>query len=113
MMTIQEAREEIEKETARARTAAEEGNDGMVRVCARRASGIAIRYWLQQHPRMEWGNDALNQLKNVQLDQSAPLAVRVAARRLLTRVSERLVQPDQQDPLEDCNTIVEFFLGEE
>lgn len=100
----------IEKEFSHAVQAAGEGNNGMVRVCARRASGVAIRFWLQQHPRKFWGMDAMNQLRNVHLDQSVPLVVRSAARRLTQRITEEFDSPRKFDPVEDSRLIVNHFL---
>jgi len=109
-LTKEAALDLIEKEFSRAAQADGEGNNGMVRVCARRASGIAIRFWLQQHPRKFWGMDAMNQLRNVHLDQSVPLAVRSAARRLTQRITVEFEPPRKFDPVEDSRLIVNHFL---
>jgi hypothetical protein len=42
--------EEIQKELARAQAALEAKNEGKVRVCCRRAAGLAIRRWLASQP---------------------------------------------------------------
>jgi hypothetical protein len=110
-LTRETAVELIEKELSQAAQAAGEGNAGMVRVCARRASGIAIRFWLQQHPRKFWGIDAMNQLRNVHLDQAVPLGVRSAARRLTARITPEFESPYKTDPVEDSRMIINHFLG--
>jgi hypothetical protein len=110
-MTKEDAVALIGKEFSQATQAASEGNSGMVRVCARRAAGIAIRFWLQQHPRKFWGMDAMNQLRNVHLDQSVPLGVRSAARRLTARITPEFEPPQKSDPLEDSKLIIDHFLG--
>ena len=110
-LTHEDAATLIEKEFAQAAQAREEGNDGMVRVCARRAAGIAIRFWLQQHPRKFWGIDAMNQLRNVHLDQSVPPGVRSAARRLTARISMEFTTPHSEDPVEDSKLVIGHFLG--
>lgn len=109
-LTREGAAELIELEWGRARQASEEGNDGMVRVCARRAAGVAIRFWLQQHPE-PWGVDAMNQIRNVQRDQTIPQVVRTAAGRLLSRVTHEFGPPHREDPIEDSRTIVDHFLN--
>lgn len=106
------ALEQIEKEFRQADQAAGEGNNGMVRVCARRAAGIAIRFWLQQHPRKFWGTDAMNQLRNVHLDQTVPQGVRSAARRLVARITPEFESPHKSDPLEDSRMVIDHFLGD-
>jgi len=108
--TKEEAETLIDKEFTQAEQARGEGNDGMVRVCSRRAAGVAIRFWLQQHPRKFWGMDAMNQLRNVHLDQSVPLGIRSAARRLTSRITSEFAPPHQEDPVEDSKRIIEHFL---
>ena len=100
----------IEKEFVQAAQAESEGNSGMVRVCARRAAGIAIRYWLQQLPRKFWGMDAMNQLRNVHLDQSVPQGVRSAARRLTARITSEFEPQQKSNPVEDSKLIISHFL---
>jgi hypothetical protein len=109
-LTREAAVDLIEKEFSKAGQAAGEGNEGMVRVCSRRAAGIAIRFWLQQHPRKFWGMDAMNQLRNVHLDQSVPLGVRSAARRLTARIPAEFESPRKSDPVEDSRLIIQHFL---
>ena len=110
-LTKEDAGGLIEKELFQAAQAAKEENSGMVRVCARRAAGIAIRFWLQQHPRKFWGTDAMNQLRNVHLDQGVPQGVRSAARRLTARITPEFESPYKTDPVEDSRMIINHFLG--
>jgi hypothetical protein len=109
-MTRAEAQEEIAVGFAVAEAARKIGNDGKVRVCARRAAGAAIRYWLTRHPRKNYGRDAMNQLRAVIRDQSAPQEVRSAARRLATKVTDRFLPVGNSDPLEDSKIIINHFL---
>ena len=69
IMTRTQTLERIEQEFATAHHARKTGNNGMVRVCARRAAGTAITNWLEQNQREGWGVDAMNQLKNLQNDE--------------------------------------------
>ena len=75
-MTKTQTLEQIEKELAGAGQARHVGNEGMIRVCARRAAGIAIGHWLQENRHLDWGIDAMSRLQNIQQDESMPVAIR-------------------------------------
>jgi hypothetical protein len=109
-MTKEEALQRVEKEFTTARHAHTIGNDGMVRVCARRAVGIAITYWLQSHARSGWGVDAMNQLRALALDDSLPQNVRSAAARLTTKITERFASPHSTDPIDDAHLIINYLV---
>ncbi len=98
--------DQIEKELAKAEAALRDGNDGMVRVCARRAVGLAAEAWLERFPRKGWRGDALHQLRQIQQDLSFPSDIRQAAERLITRVTERNTAPFSTDPIADARTII-------
>ena len=97
---------QIEKEFATAREALKVGNDGKARVCARRAAGHAITWFLSKYPRQGWGTDALRQLQNLKDDPSFPQDVREAAERLITKVSDQFRYPFSTIPLEDAQIII-------
>jgi hypothetical protein len=82
----------------------------MVRVCARRAAGSAIAFWLEANPRPGWGMDAMSRLRNLQEDETIPMEVRNAAIRLTARVTEQFTSPFTSDPIHDCTIIVDHFL---
>lgn len=109
-MTREETERLIDKELARAREAHTAGNDGMARVCARRAAGVAISFWLQRYRTNEWGVDAMNQLRSVANEKSIPEAIRYAAVRLTTRVTEQFTSSFSTDPVADSRILVEHFL---
>ncbi len=109
-MTIANARERIEKEFAAAERARTGGNKGMVRVCARRAAGVAIQHWLEQNPRPDWGLDAMNRLRNLWLEESIPQDVRDAARRLTEKVTPEFTSPSSTDPIHDATIIIDQLL---
>lgn len=108
-MTREEAATEIRRELETARKAEAGANAGMARVCARRAAGIAIAFWLQHNPRDGWGTDALNRLKSVQVDPSLPEPVRDAALRLTTRIATDFTSPSTR-PVEDGIIIINHFM---
>ena len=109
-MTKPQALEQIEKEFATAKQARNEGSDGMVRVCARRAAGVAVGYWLERNPRERWGVDAMSRLRSLQLDESLPTDVRDAATRLTTKVTKQFTSPFSTDTIHDSTIIINHLL---
>jgi hypothetical protein len=112
-MTRERALGLIGEEFAAAGRAAGAGNEGMVRVCARRAAGIAIGVWLAEHPRPGWPPDAVGRLRCVESDGGFPEPVRLAARRLSARVKEDFTPRYASDPLEDSRTIIDHLLRDQ
>jgi hypothetical protein len=102
--------EKIEREFATAKKAQEIGNRGMVRVCARRAAGMAVAFWLQSHPRRGWGTDAMSRLRGLQRDDSIPQHVKDAASRLTARITSDFTHSFTTDPLQDSRLIIEHML---
>jgi hypothetical protein len=109
-MTSSQAKESIDKEFATGGYARSIGNEGMVRVCARRAAGIAISYWLERNPRQGWGMNAMSQLRNLQNDESMPQAIQDAAMRLTARIIKEFTSPFSIDPIDDSKTIINHLL---
>jgi hypothetical protein len=62
------------------------GNIGKARVCARRGCSLAIDFWLNNNPIKDWGQSAISKLSNLQEDQSVPIRIKDAAKRLTTNV---------------------------
>ena len=110
MPDIQYFIDQIELELAAARAAAEAGNDGKVRVCARRAAGKALSWYLSRHHHPDWGTDAVRQLLHAAEDQDFPQEARVAAQRLTTKISDRFKYPFSTDPIEDARIIIETVI---
>jgi HEPN domain-containing protein len=109
-MTRNQALEQIKKELATAAQARQAGNEGMTRVCARRAAGIAIRYSLEHRHRPGWGNDAMTQLRTIERDDTIPANIRDAAKRLSAKVTAQFESPFPTDPLDDSRVIIDHFL---
>ncbi|MRS02908.1 hypothetical protein EG832_06750 [bacterium] len=87
----------IDIELSRADQARLAGNEGMARVCARRAAGIAVRaYFQQQH--MEFSDPSAFTLltRLMQLD-STPPDIKSIADNLLTRVNPNYELPTPTD----------------
>ena len=101
----------IDAELSRAKQAVNEGNIGMARVCARRACGSAIAFWLQINPRDSYGESAMNQLKSIQSDDTIPKEVKDAAERLTIKVADQTTSPISDDPITDSEIITRYFLS--
>jgi len=100
--------EEIEKEFASAREALKIGNDGKARVCARRAVGHALEWYLTKFPGEGWGMDAMTRLVKLKEDKSFPEEIREAAARLTARISGQFTYPYKTNPEEDAGIIVDY-----
>lgn len=101
--------ENIEKELATSREAVRAGNDGMARVCARRAVGQAVFWFKTKFPRPAWGSMAMHQVRMVCEDPAFPDDVRAAARRLTTHINDRFAYPFANDPLADAAAIIDHI----
>ena len=101
----------IDAELSRAKQAVNEGNIGMARVCARRACGNAISFWLQNNPDHSYGESVMNQLRSIQSDDRIPKEVKNAAERLTTKVADQTTSPLSDDPITDAEIITRFFLS--
>jgi hypothetical protein len=110
MMSLEEVRSKIHEEFSVAARSRSAGNEGRVRVCARRAAGAAITYWLQEQEGEGQGVDAMTQLRAIQRDLSIPEGVREAATRLTTRITGQFEAPYPSDPLEDARVIIDYVL---
>ena len=101
--------ERIAEEIASAHKALGEGNPGKARVCARRAVGQAITWFLSGHPRVGWGIDSMHQLNNLKIDPYFPENVRDAAVRLTTKISDQFKYPFSTDPIRDSTIIIDYI----
>lgn len=100
--------EQIEKELAMAHEALREGNDGKARVCARRASGQALSWYLTKFSHSNWGTDALRQLQHAAREESIPIDVKDAATRLTTKISDQFTYPFTTNPIDDAAIIIDY-----
>lgn len=98
----------IDLELHRGREAEAAGNPGRMRVCARRAAGLALRGYFQQRGEPGWGGDALTTLTRATTDPALPPAIRAAATRLTTVVNHDHALPFPEHPLDDAQAIVAF-----
>ena len=100
--------DEIEMELNRGHDAERVGNEGRVRTAARRAVGIAVTEYQRQRAVKQYGDDFMKQLRAIADDPSLPAAVRDAAMRLQTRISQDFTSLSRQ-PLVDAEVIIGYF----
>ena len=97
----------IEAELRQSADALAAGNDGKARVCARRASGTALRSWFREG-RITAPADAQSLLKLASTEPRLPFELRQAAERLSTSVTDREILPFSDDPVGDARLIVDL-----
>ena len=102
-------RAQIEQELAKAAAGLQEGNDGLARVCARRAVALGAQDWVQRSGANAWPADAMNQLRKIWEEETFPVDVREAAQRLLTTVTQRNQAPFSTNPIADARLILKHF----
>lgn len=98
----------IDLELQRGHEAEAAGNPGRMRVCARRAAGLALRGHFQRRGEPGWLGDALAALTRASADPTLPPAIRAAAARLTTVVNHDHALPFPEHPLADAQAIVDF-----
>jgi hypothetical protein len=103
---------EIQTELDRAEKALAEKNEGLTRVCCRRAAGAAIRRWLAAQPQPPaWGTAAITQLRTLVDEETVPTSVRNAAARLSTTVAKDHTLPFDNNPIDDARIIIQHFVA--
>jgi hypothetical protein len=111
-MVIQELREALDLELENAHTSRREGNEGKARVCARRATGLAIRVHFEE---MEESIPTTNTLRLLKWFADQPQfsdELRKAASRLTVHVTTGHNLPHQEDLLEDAKFLITAMLEE-
>ncbi len=103
--------EEINRELAIALSAQANGNHGRARVCARRAAGVAIGWYLRMIPHQGWGENVMSRLEHLKADNSFPENVRDAADRLSMKITNQFSYPSGHDPVRDAGMIIACIRG--
>jgi hypothetical protein len=102
---------QIQVEFDRAGQARVKGNEGQARVCARRASGMAIRDYLTRkgiHVSSSSAYDLLNLLKE---DPHLPSDLKTVADHLTERVTEEFKLPTDADLIADAKILCDWLLN--
>jgi len=111
MKPIEELRAEIQAELADAFRFREMGNEGRARVCARRAAGWAVGWYVEANGLAEAHSNALEHLRWFTNHLHADARLREAAARLTTKLKPDGRLPFEQDLLDDARSIIDFCLG--
>lgn len=104
--------EQIEIELTKAVKGLQNGNDGLARVCARRAVALGSQHWAEERNLPTWKGDAMHHLRQIHEETTFPLPVRAAAQRLLTKVTEQTQLPMTTDPITDARIILAHLNAE-
>lgn len=105
--------DQIQRELKAAQEARRNGNEGMARVCARRAAGWAIGVRFKDDLSPGATTNAFLLLAWLKEQETIDEPLRAAADRLTTRITEDHELPHPEDPLEDAAYIVEAMLDGE
>lgn len=97
-------------EIQQAETARSFGNEGMARVCARRAAGAIIGEYLQRCDLPDPGPGAYNRIQYLAKLTSAPPKARQVAKYLLTRVTPEHTLPLEADLIAEARWLKEILL---
>ncbi len=109
MPSVEVYKERIKKELLIAGDSRKQGNEGRVRVCARRAAGIALTYYFEQQNEILVEQDAMDLLKRVESINTFPPELQQAAARLTKRVSTDFQYASQSDAIEDAKEIIKYI----
>jgi hypothetical protein len=98
---------QIQKELEQAHAARLRGNEGMARVCARRAAGMAAKAWLIQHGYTPSGPSAHDHLRTLQRIPGLPRRARQSVERLLLRVNHEFQLPPGIDLIAEAQVLIQ------
>jgi hypothetical protein len=104
-------KKDFEKELLMAENARAVGNEGMARVCSRRAAGIIIKEYIHLKGYPHFGSSAYEQLKWLQSEKKAPPQAHEIATLLLTRVDYNHNLPQEVDLIQETRNLAELLLG--
>jgi len=100
----------LEKEFQMAANARARNNEGQVRVCARRAAGIAVREYLSRRGMRSLSSSAYDLLRSLSDMPAVPPGVLQSAGYLTLRVNEEFKLPVEVDLVQEARTLCELLL---
>lgn len=103
----------FDNEIKKAQDARKNGKEGMARVCARRAAGIAVTEYLRQHDLDSPGASVYEQLKLLESLPEVSERARRLAEHLTLRVTPQYSLPIEADLIEDAQTLRLILLENE
>lgn len=107
-----ETRARVQMEMTMAIAARNQGNEGMARVCARRAAGIVVRDYLDRHEIDAAGLNNFEILIDKGIRENLPAAVIPLLENLSMRVDENYTLPAEIDLLADAETVIQILFKE-
>jgi hypothetical protein len=112
MADIQNWYVQVQRELSQAEAARAAKNEGMARVCARRAAGIAVGAYLQHKGLPLPGPSALDRLNFLANLPDIPADWRQLSYHLVTRVNQEFQLPIQADLVGDSRKLANALLAE-
>ena len=100
-----------EAELQRGVTARAEGNEGMARVCARRAAGVLVRAYFERSGRAAHGRSVLNLLRMLADAAAESDEIRELAGLFVLQITEDHVLPGDIDLLDAAERLREALFG--
>jgi hypothetical protein len=94
-------------ELEKARETRQNGNEGMARVLARRAAGLAIRDYLNNQDFDQRGFSLNALIKEEEVRKQLPVTIHEALERLCTRIGMDFQFPLDYDLLQDAQLVIE------
>jgi hypothetical protein len=104
--------ERFESELQRGEQARLEGNEGMARVCARRAAGVVVNEYLQRRGGEQRSLSAYDHLRALAALPGIEPDVLEAVERLLVRITPEHTLPVDADLLSEARRLRSRLLGE-
>lgn len=89
------------------------GNEGMARVCARRAAGVVVRAYYAARGRDLPGTSVLNHLRALGSAPDEPESVREVARHFSLRITPEHELPEDVDLVADVRWLARALFPEE
>lgn len=88
------------------------GNEGMARVCARRAAGLVVREYLIRNKIPARSQSVLVRLRMIRDDPGQPDRIRKTAGHFLSNITPDHVLPDNIDLLKEVKWLYQQLLGD-
>lgn len=110
LVSIPDWRIDFNREIDRAKTARAQRNEGMARVCARRAAGIAIGEYLRLRDFSSPSASAYNRLRFLESLPGIPEGASEPTRCLLLRVDEHHQLPGEVDLINEAERLCSLLL---
>ena len=105
-------KEEFTKEVERAIQARSEGNEGMARVCARRAAGIVVGEYLRRQGVVRFTNSVYDRITLFNTLPNIDAKCKEVCRHFLMKVNEEHKLPGDTDLVQDVYWLKEQLLSD-